>query len=791
MKQRPVLLLFVPYAFGIYLVEAFALSIPLSVFAIILAFAAMAFAVTFRKDSTLHFYIMVLLMFTVAWMRLQFISDDFRSQSIHQIIGRPIKAHLFGEVMSNPETRTNGNRAVVSTALIILDGQRKPVRGRLLLNWKDENGAFRRGAVVHAFGTLTQPDGERNPGDFNYRKYLRRKGIAGLFYVGEKDSITVLKSGSTNGIASILFDKPRARIEEIIERFVPERENSALLKGLILGLRGEIRPETRAIFSDTGVIHILAVSGLHVGFVTVFLLLIARIFRLSIKFRTLLLITGLVYYAGLTGFKPPVVRAVTMAVIYLFGRAIQQRTDIYNILATAALFILAINPYSLFDVGFQLSFAAVFGIAFFYTRLSQWFVSDRIRQSRGILRAGRWVLELAFVSLGAQLGTLPLTILYFDKIPLLATFANLLVVPLVQCIVILGFILIGISFVWAQLAQWVGALISILQSIMVSAVGWLAEFPFAKLETIQYTPQIVITSFAAFLLIAGLLLRRKLGWAVICVLLATNALFWSNFLKNRDLQVTFLDIGQGDAALVEMPDNFAFLIDAGPWTPTFDAGERTIAPYLRRRGISSLDAIFISHPDGDHMGGVASLVRQLPVTQIFAVNPGGKKLYPDYRPICDSLGIGIRYLTAGDTINRFSPLQISILAPFTFMFAEHDFNVNERSMVMRIEYGQNNLLFSGDIEEQSEDVLDSLHSFLIADILKVPHHGSKTSSTKSFIGKVQPSLAVISVGKWNRFGHPAPEVLARYDSLGVPYVRTDLNGAVIFRSDGETLQRLR
>lgn len=789
MNKRPILILFLPFLLGIVLADRTKLVIPIIIFVLILLLLCIV-SLLYRQNRGLYLVIITLLMLIIGWMRMQFSIQEFQAQSIHTILGQPLKGQLIGKIISSPETRLKGYRAIISVHSIIKEGSGINTNGKILFNWQDENGSADLGDIIQIPGTLTKADGQRNPGEFNYRDYLKPKGIAGLFYAGRKDSITVIQEASSNDFTAILFAKPRAAIESFFEQYL-SIEHAGLLKGLILGLRGEIQPNVREAFADTGVVHILAVSGLHVGFVVVFLLLIARILRLKTNARLILLVIGLIYYAGLTGFKPPVVRAVLMAVLFLFATIIQRRADIYNILATAALVILVINPNVLFEIGFQLSFTAVFGIAFFYSRLSPILIPQRLKEDGGFRKIARWSLEISVVSLSAQIGTLPLTMIYFERIPLLSIPANLMVIPLVQAVVILGFILVGLSLSWGLLANLLGKIISLLLFLLTEVVSWLASFPFAKVETYQFSSEIILVSFVICIILVYLMLRRQFGWVIIAVLVLLTSWVWSKQWNKNLLTITHLDIGQGDAALIEQPGEFAFLIDAGPWTPNYDAGERTIVPYLQRRGISKLDAIFLSHPHTDHMGGVASLLNEIPVKEIFAVDPGSKKLYPDYRPVCDSLQIPVTYLTAGDTLNRFLPLKISILAPFSFMLEGEKFDANNRSMVIRIEYGKSKFLFCGDVEEKAEEIIDDLGLLLDVDVLKVPHHGSKTSSTEGLLDQVKPTLAIMSVGKWNRFNHPSEVVMARYDSLDIPYVRTDLNGAVIYELDESGFRRIR
>ena len=588
-----------------------------------------------------------------------------------------------------------------------------------------------------------------------------------------------------------IFDLPRAYLSRTFEHLLPKAENAALLKALILGLKGEIQPETRAHFTDTGVVHILSVSGQHVGFVLIFLLVVSRLLRLTTPWRSVFLMVSLFYYAGLTGFNPPVLRAVLMAEIFLLGALWQRQVDLYNVLATAALVILLLNPYALFDVGFQLSFAAVFGMAFFYTRLHPLFFRSAFLKGGGWRTICRWLLELILVSIAAQLGTLPMTAIYFERVPLLATIANLVVVPLAQVIVMLGFILIFVTLIWPAAAQLLGLVISMLLTGVTKFVALLAAAPLVKFEVAQYSHFFILVSFILLLCLLTTLWHRRWGWTVIVLLSLANIFYWREFLRSSDLRVTFLDVGQGDAAVIELPDCRAFLIDAGVWSERFDSGIRTILPYLRRRQISRLEAIFISHSHSDHIGGVRGLLTQIPVKQIFTSLPGKEKILPDYRPLCDSLQIPLHYLQAGDTLSIFSPLRLQILSPLSFLVRDSTIGANSRSLVMRLTYGQHRFLFCGDIEHGTEQLLLPLDSLLSADILKVPHHGSVTSNTTAFLQKVKPAWAIISVGKWNRFNQPAAATLARFADLRISVVRTDKNGAVIFVSNGKNLRRLR
>ena len=791
-SHRPLILLLIPLILGITIADkvTFTLSAPVIFVLVGLLFLSALFLV--RKTPKFLFFILLLLVFLTGWIRIQFQLQDFERQSIHSLLGEPIQAGLYGKLISDPERRQNRVRTIVAVDSIKIKEKVFPVDGNLLLNWKDKIYDCQRGDVISVKGTITSADGERNPGEFNYRNYLKRKNIAGLFYVGKNDSIRILTKSEQLVLKKILFDLPRKYIAKIFDRYVRNLENAALLKGLILGLRGEINPEIRTDFADTGVVHVLAVSGLHVSFVIFFLFAFGKLFRLPLPYKTYFVMIGLLYYMGLTGFKPPVVRAVIMANLFFFGTILQRKVDIYNILAAAALVLLITNPQNIFDVGFQLSFTAVFSIVFFYSKLHPIILPKVLLERHGISRIFRWPLEIVLLSFCAQIGTLPLIIIYFEKIPLLATLANLPVVILVTVTVFLGFILVFAGMLWSGFAGILGMVISMLLTVLTTIIHWFSSFQFAIIE-VPFVP--VFTLFLTMgcsIFVIFFVSRRLYGHLLIILLVAANLLCWRPLFEKKELRITYMDVGQGDATLVELPDHRAFLIDTGPVNQNYDAGDQTIIPYLKRRNIKKLEAIFISHYHNDHLGGLSSIMRQFQVDQIYAVDLDQQESKENFINLCDSLDVSVSFLSAGNTIDSFSPLNIEILSPFSFMLNKNnDFGENNCSMVMNLIYGKHRFLFCGDVEKQTQSYLTTYEHILDSDVLKTPHHGSNTSRFLPFLKKVTPEWAIVSVGKWNIFNHPSPEVLTMFKNEKIASIRTDRNGAVVFSTDGKRLQRLR
>ena len=790
MNRRPIFLLLFPFILGVFFADKVSFSFSnLWILLITSLFLSIALFAVKSKSNSLVFILIFFLFFT-GFIRLQVQKGAFENQSVHHFLDEPIRADITGILISNPEVLHNGIRATISVDSLLIQNKNYFIEGNILLRWKQNLPFLQKGDRIISSGTLTAADGERNPGEFNYRSYLRRKNIAGLFYVSKKDTINIIEKNNQFILTKFLFDHPREKISEIFEDFISHFENIALLKGLILGMRGEINPETRIDFADAGVIHVLAVSGLHVGFVSLFLLGLSKLFRLSHFYRNIFIMLGLVYYAGLTGFKPPVVRAVTMADLFLLGTIIQRKSDVYNILAAAALLILVINPQSLFDVGFQLSFTAVFSIVFFYKKFHSRFIPKKLLEGTFFYKILRWPLELVLVSFCAQIGTLPLTAIYFDRIPLFSIFANIVAIPIVMFVVFLGFILIPTAFIWSFLGTFVGMAISFLLDQLVGFISWFSSFQFIKIDVAHISVFEVFIIFILLIFSVYEITKKKFGRIIIVMFVVINVVIWHPFFETKELQITFLDVGQGDACLIEIPNGKTILIDVGPKNQNYDAGEQTIIPYLKRKNIKQLDAIFISHSHEDHSGGIESILQQIPVKKVVAAN--FKQPEESYLEVCESLDIPIHYVSAGDSLNFFWPLKLHVLSPFKFMINENSgFDENECSLVLSFEYGRNQFLFCGDIEKRTENLLADLSTYLDCDLLKSPHHGSKTSNTLDFLKRTSPNYSIISAGKWNRFGHPSEIVLQRCREQNIQVVRTDKNGAVIFKSDGERLRRVR
>ena len=642
---------------------------------------------------------------------------------------------------------------------------------------------LRMGNYVQIKGVITRGRGQRNPGEFDYQYYLEHKGISGLItgYSANDLSVINFNSGFT---PNLIFDARRS-----IEKRIPVLQNTqaaALLKGLIVGDRSEISDETKTDFINTGVVHVLAVSGLHVAYILlIFLFLFGR---LNLYLRSILTILGLVVFIFITGSAPSVVRSGIMGIILILAFISNRSTNVYNSLALSALIILIINPMDLLEPGFQLSYSAVLSIValtpFFQRRIKGLNISKSYLKN---------ILLFCTVTLAAQLGTLPFTLIYFKKLSLISLFANIFIIPLIGAIISIGILSLFLSIIWLNAAVIFSIVNNLLVRLLFYVTHQLSSFKYSFTAIHQFTlPDAVIFYFLIFIFFyfyekmnSG---RAKI---ILTALVLVNIIMLSSlddkvYLPENRLSIAAIDIGQGDSFLIKFPNGKTALIDAGEATQYFDNGERVILPLLQRFGIGQIDYGFISHVDSDHYAGFISLIKNGIVKQIYKPLPDSlyrkdvrlekflkEKRVPVhyYKKSIVEIGNARMYILNNINDPEYSRLEM-----------------NDKSGIIKLVYGNKSFLFVGDAEKRAEKNLINCYSrFLRSDLLKLGHHGSSSGSSIEFLNNVNPGIALISAGQYNKFKHPSKIVLQRLEERKIKSYRTDELGCVIFNCDGQNL----
>ena len=609
----------------------------------------------------------------------------------------------------------------------------------------------------------------------------------------------------------------RIRTEQVIDSIYTGASitepslHAQLLKGILLGKRSDLPTETLDIFRNSGTFHVLAVSGLHVGLIAMFCYFGFRCFRLPQKMLCLLTIAAVLIYACLVGFRPSVFRASLMAILFLFATVIDREADLFNLLGFAALVLLLLNPLQLWDVGFQLSFVAVTAIVYFVPKMEKplrrlWEREDDAasQQPISILTkcrndAVKWLVLSYLVTLAAQIGTTPLIAYHFFRTYPLGIVVGPFAVGLVSLIVAVGMVSVCVGFIWVPFAKLLALLNHAIISIFLALIDLFGQ-TWGGVKLAPPTFGICVLYVAIFLAITNWHYVR-IYWRIASLVgLSAIAIYvWNTAFheKGRLLEVVTLDVGQGDATFVRFPDNRTMLVDGGIQRSyydekkqrlvDYDVGERIIEPYLDFRGIRRLDMVVLTHPDIDHGGGLAYILQNFEIGRVLGISdlPIDSQTHRRLHTILKAEDIPYAFPYAGE-IELTPVATLHLLHPIDAASTNlMDQDKNDDSLVIKLTYHEVDILFTGDIGKKAETRLITSGADLRSEILKVPHHGSRTSSTVPFIDAVRPRYAIFSLGQNSLYQFPHSDVVERYQERGCILLRTDEVAAITLRTDGK------
>jgi competence protein ComEC len=654
--------------------------------------------------------------------------------------------------------------------ILVLDveevsGQKVAGRARI-----DVGGTSRRpdlidGDRVSLWAALRAPRGLRDPGVADAAEQARRDGIHA---VGWTKSPRLVEGTGEREVGWLRDRAARARrwSRARLVAAVPPGREQALVRAMVLGERTALDPETSETFRMAGTYHVLALSGAQVAMVAALLGWLLRALGAAPLSRALVLSTALVFYCAFVGGDVPVLRATVMATVVLGGRTLDLDGDAANLLGLAALLLLAHRPSSIGDIGFQLSFAATLGLVLLTPTLMRF------------VPALRWGADVALASsLAAQAALGPLLAFHFHRLAPAALVLNLVAVPLSGAVLLSGFAILLASAVapllvplFAGLA-WVCARALLMSGEVVRLAPWLD----VRVATPALGPALV--SLAGLAALARGKLRGLVLWAAGTLCLVCG---WGPRTLDGRLQVTFLDVGQGDAIVIRSPRGRTWMVDAGgSFDSRFDVGEAVLGPYLWRDGAPVLRGLVLTHAHPDHVGGVPFLLRAFDVREVWeGIAPRHDRAYDDLAATITKAQVARRALARGMEAD-WDGVEVEVLGPSPPAHLPWRTR-NDDSVVLAVRYGEIVLLLTGDVEGAGEAALATPRAFA----LKVPHHGSRSSSTAGLLARAAPRVAIVSVGDHSRFGHPHPEVVARYQGAGIAFYRTDRDGAVTFSTDG-------
>ncbi len=611
-------------------------------------------------------------------------------------------------------------------------------------------------------GTYLEPDVARNERGFNYKEYLKTLEIYGTV---EINHYKVIKKGRINKL--ILYT---ARLKEIlksnISKVIKKAENKNLLIAMILGDTEDLSEELKTDFLNSNLYHILSVSGGQVSNIIIGITILFRLLKIHKKIMDVLCIVILIEFMFLTGLTPSIIRACIMCIISLISGLIIRRYDIANSLGISLLIILINNPFAINSLSVLLSYFGFLGIIVLG--------SFTIKEVNKVIKNNilRYILNIVISSVAAQIFIFPIILYIFGTISLTFIFSNLLIIPLSTVITIIG---LFIMICPLQIFGFVEPLIE----LTINIVGFFSNIGISKIYCIIPNIKEIITYYVMSLYLYYMLRRdyiykikhffRKYKKIIVIILLLSIGTSYIYKNIQKDLYINFIDVGQGDSTLITTQFNKKILIDGGgsEFGSTFDVGEKTLLPYLLKKKIHKLDYVVISHFDSDHVGGILTILEELNVKQVLI--PKQVEYSENYNKFLDIIkkrNIKVKIVGEGNTINIDKNTYLDILWPEEKQITDNVLNNN--SLIVRLCYKNFKMLFTGDIEEIAEQKLLQKYENtekLTADILKVAHHGSKSSSIAEFLEKVNPRIALIGVGKNNKFGHPNAGVLDRLNML--------------------------
>ena len=691
-----------------------------------------------------------------------------------------------GIIDERPESTETGCRVTVRTEWLSADGAVIPVAGRLLLYVREGRTSWVTGDRVRFVTKLRRPRNYGLPGEFDHVRFLALKGIFVTGNLRESADLILIRGKASFPLRHGI-DALARRLGAFISAAGPEEEGG-ILRALLLGDRGYVTPAIEAAYTRSGVNHILSISGFHVAVVALavyqLLFLLGRCSQtlaLRCNLRRWVLLAGVpvvLFYLFLSGAAPATARSVIMIVLGALALWMQRETDPINLLIVAASLLLGINPPLLFDLSFQLSFLAIWGLIV----LAPLFMKPIQRWERGMVGT---LLLLMAASLAAIVATLVPVAYYFHRSSATGILANLFIVPLMGYgAVVVGFAALPLVFVAPGTARVIldmaGFLVFLSDRIIIS----LAQLPLLP----HWTPTRMDLLCSLLLLAAVTFLsgRRSRGVTVsLLILFIIGEHLLRGGVSREELEVAFFSLGQAESTLVRLPAGETLLVDGGGSLREggADTGERLLAPALWALGVDRLDVVALTHPHPDHLRGLTFIIENFPVGQF--LESGRNEESDDYRALRAALlkwKVPIVRISSSSLPLMVGEGRIEPLAPVSDQAEKGD--VNDDSLVFRLLWRDISILFTGDIGTRTEALLLKDSQRLKGDILKVGHHGSRYSSSEPFLQAVAPRVALISAGYGNSFHLPAPQTLERLNARRIALFRTDLDGTIILRSRG-------
>ena len=628
--------------------------------------------------------------------------------------------------------------------------------------------------TIHMKGKLLPLEGKRVPGAYDEWLYLKTRGFD---YKMFPDSVDVMGKKATPVLRTIFGLKQK--IQEVYDEVLP-KEESGIIKAMVTGEKEDVDSTLKDLYTRAGITHILAISGLHVSIIALYLFyLLQKGLRLNRRVSSAITIVGLLFYLLFTGFSASAVRAVVMVTVGLFGNILYRSGDRFNNIAIAALVILLVEPLYLWDIGFQLSFVTITGILCGMEMLEK------------EIRLPVLLKNTVGISFFATLSSYPVTAFHFYSISLVSILTNIVVLPLTGLLLIFGIITGVVGLVSLPFATFFGGTVYYILQFYKVVCGLVTIIPGGYVHLGRPPLLVIIFWYLTFLIIYCYKEGNKCQQIA---MLGTGGLFLFCLVGNRlifhENTVAFLDVGQGDCIVINTYDGKTFVVDGGGKYHV-DYGKNTgntiVLPYLAYMGTDEIDGLFLTHMDMDHGAGVVELMDQIPVKGAYISDYDFKvsQLYLSFLKTVEKNKVPLYTVKAGDRTDIHKDMRLECFYPMDNEISFYDSDDNHGSMVLKLTCDEVSFLLAGDAGIEDEMGMIIANSDLNSDILKAGHHGSKYSSSTEFLEKVSPEVAIFSSGKKNRYGHPHKETIERMEAFSIKRYNTAERGTVTVLTNGK------
>ena len=720
----------------------------------------------------------LLLIFIIAgFIHIKFLKYDYEKIYISLE-----NVNIVGTIVSSKKEKQYINEYKIETEKI----NNIKLKKKFILLTKNKEIEY--GNKIKLEGTYIKPSKSRNYRGFDYSNYLKTENIYGT--IEQNGKIELIKEKNINYFFIILYKVKNKIIKNINNKF-PEETRGVFL-GILLGDKSSIEEDVRQNFADSSLSHILAVSGTHISYVVICISVLFKKLKLNKNIRKVLTSLVLFMYLYLVDFSVSATRAVIMSTIVIMQMLFYRKQDTITTIAFSSIIILINNPYYILNIGFLLSYGGTIGIILFVNRISIESKEDFFQRFKSYLK------DICIVTISAQTIIMPIIIYYFNTISFTFIISNIIASLIIGPIIMIGLVIIAISFFKIPIISLIIRFYNILIVILVRTADIISKIPMSKIYLKTPTTLEIIFYYSVVFLIALLIYIKKSNRKFIKKTIQIDIYNLKNFFINnrnkvlifisivslisitsikipKELKINFIDVGQGDSCLITTPQNKKVIVDSGG-SESYDVGKNVLLPYLLDKRITKIDYIMISHFDTDHCKGFEYVLENIKVKNvIISKQSETSENFKQIMKIIRKKRINLIIVQKETKIKIDNFTTVDILSPQSENIAD---NMNDNSIVAKLEAYNFSILFTGDASEKIEKELIKEKINLKSDILKVSHHGSKTGTSEEFLKSVKPKIALIGVGENNKFGHPTKDVIKRLTENKIKIYRTDTDGEI-------------